>query len=434
MLVLVRLLFVMTVMLSSPSMAITLQPTVRAYDFYSKFGVNTNLNAGDTTSVILSELQYLGIYNIRDSIYSFGYATSFAELAAQGVKLHMDFQGWVNPAPKMSDWLSWLKTYLVVPYPGSVIGVSGPNEVDNTGAAFVYAGLKGIPAANQAQKDLYRGIKADPVLRNIPVDMWPLAFAYSGNDAGQLSAIGDQTKFCDRANLHDYYAADNYNQPTYPVVGDIQVSLQRYLYNVRHVCNRTRFVTTETGWYTPWRTGNNSSGTNEYVQARLLLIDLFDHAMLPYNEEVYLFTLRGGGVTEPEWYGVFYSDNTPKISGTAIRNLMTILNDPGVNASTFTTMGFNYSLSGMPSASGNFMVEKSSGVFDIILWNETPIWNGTTGTQLSIPTNAVTVALPPGSSGSVYDPLQGSAPIATFSNVSSLQVDLNDDPVIVQVH
>jgi hypothetical protein len=48
------------------------------------------------------------------------------------------------------------------------------------------------------------------------------------------------------------------------------------LSNDRQVCNRAKFITTETGWYTPTRASwNNPGGTNEYVQARLLLNDLF---------------------------------------------------------------------------------------------------------------------------------------------------------------
>jgi hypothetical protein len=415
----------------SPAPAVT---AMRAYDFYSKFGINTDINTGQTISSILTDLQYLGLYNIRDSIFSEGYATAFAGLAAEGVKLHMDFQGWVNPAPKMSDWLSWLKNHLVVPYPRSIVGVSGPNEVDNTGAAFVYNGLSGIAAANQAQKDLYNGVKADPVLKNIPIDMWPLAFAYSTNDNDNRSAIGDQTAFCDRANLHDYYAADNYNQPTYPALGDLQISLQQYLKNARQVCNRQSFVTTETGWYTPTRAGWQGSGTNEYAQARLLLNDLFDHAMLPDNKFVYIFTLRWGSAdfSDPG-YGVIHDDGTPKISGTAIHNLMSILNDPSANAATFLPSPLNYSLVGMPSASGNFAIQKSSGAFDIILWNETPIWDNSTVTQISIPTNTVTVSLPSRSSVIVYNPLQGAGPIKTFRGVNQLQVSLNDAPLIIEV-
>jgi hypothetical protein len=46
----------------------------------------------------------------------------------------------------------------------------------------------------------------------------------------------------------------------------------------------------------------------------------------------------------------------------------------------------------------------------------------------------VTASLPPGSSRAVYDPMQqDTTPISTFSDVSKLQVQLNADPLIIQV-
>ncbi len=156
--------------------------------------------------------------------------------------------------------------------------------------------------------------------------------------------------------------------------------------------------------------------------------------MLAANKLVYIFTLRWGTIdfTDPGW-GLMRDDGTPKPSGTAIRNLMTILKDTGATAKTFTPTALSYFLAGMPSASGNFLLQKSNGAHYILLWNETPIWNNATATQLTIPTSTVTVSLPPGSSGSVYDPLQGTAPITTFGNVNELQVHLNDSPLIIEL-
>jgi hypothetical protein len=177
------------------------------------------------------------------------------------------------------------------------------------------------------------------------------------------------------------------------------------------------------------------SGANEYVQARLILNDLFDHAILPYNKFVHIFTLRWGTVdfNDPGW-GLMHDDECmPKISGTAVHNLMAILSDVGGAAQTFTTAGLGYSLTGMPSASGNFLLQKSNGVHQILLWNETPIWNNSTATQVAIPNSAVTISLPPLSSGKIYNPLQGTAPISTFTDVSQLTVMLNDSPLIIEL-
>jgi hypothetical protein len=87
----------------------------------------------------------------------------------------------------------------------------------------------------------------------------------------------------------------------------------------------------------------------------------------------------------------------------------------------------------MPPASGSFAIQKSSGAFDIILWNETPIWANSTATQISIPTNLVTVSLPSRSSVAVYDPVHGAAPIKIGRGVDKLQVSLNDAPLIIEV-
>ena len=97
---------------------------------------------------------------------------------------------------------------------------------------------------------------------------------------------------------------------------------------------------------------------------------------------------------------------------------MAILDDPGTNAATFAPGSLSYSLSGMPSASGNFLVQKSNGAFDLVIWNETSIWSLVSETELSIRTSTVNVSLPSRSSGYVFDPLQGTAPITTFQNVS----------------
>ena len=132
--------------------------------------------------------------------------------------------------------------------------------------------------------------------------MWPLAYGYSST--ATIPVVGNMTAYCDRANMHDYYFPDDYTSPIYDVSGDIQVVIPPYLANYRLVCNRTPWVTTETGWQTPYAgDGMFSKEVNEDVQAKLLLIDFFDHAELTDCQAVYLFALEDGGV--PPGWGVF---------------------------------------------------------------------------------------------------------------------------------
>jgi hypothetical protein len=339
----------------------------------------------------------------------------------------------------MASWISELKSNLVVPYPGQIVGVAGPNEPDNQGFTYTNGvggptGAQGTAGGNAAQPALYAAMKADPALSGIPVDQWPSAFSFSGNFAGNYPNMVDLTGSTDRCNLHDYYSADQTNQPTFPADGPIYNALNDpshgYLANNGQFCHHARYVTTETGWFTPWSSGGQTytSITDEYTQARLILDDFFDHASKTSNELIYIYNLRG-----TNYYGVMKDDGTPKASATAIKNLMTILQDTGSNAATFTPDTLAYSLSGMPSQGGNTVIEKSNRAHDILLWNETPAFNASTGADIAVTPSAVTLTLPPGSSGSVYNPIGGAAPISTFSNIASVNVSLGDAPLIVEV-
>jgi hypothetical protein len=405
-------------------------PVVRAFDFYSKLGVNGNLDSGGSVTNELADMNYLGIKNIRSSIYGASaadannWASTDALLSAQGVRQHIDLQAGAGiPFNLMSDWINALKTYIIMPYGANMVtGVSGPNEVDS-GQYFAYKGLSGIAAANAVQADLYTAMKADPALNGIPVDFWPLAFP------GNFASVGDQTANCDRANLHDYYGVDNSGGQSYG--GIVPVAMQGYLSDERKVCNRSKFITTETGYGSTTCTGCAQSAS-EYAQTRLVLMDMLDHLRNPNLDEVYYFTLRWGAPQTGGNWGLINDDGTPKPSGVAVKNLVALLKDPGATAATFNPGSKSYSLTGMPLNAQNFIIAKSSGAFDIMLWREDQIWNVANATPISLTPAAVTVTFPSSASGSVYDPTVGTSPISTFSNTSTVNVSLGDTPLIIE--
>jgi hypothetical protein len=418
-------------------------PGVRAYDFYSKFGVNGNLDSGGTVAHELADMAYVGIPNIRSSAYNAnsGDAISWMQanalLSAQGIRQHIDVQAAAGvPFGLMSDWISALKTYIVTPYGANMVtGVSGPNETD-TGQYFAYNSLTGIAAANAAQHDLYVAMKADPALSSIPVDMWPLGLYSTGQ-----GVVGDQTASCDRGNMHDYYAVDN-NTPLQGVgpAGDIEQRMANFSASFnfvsyyKGVCNKPVIITTETG-YGSTTCANCDASASEYVQSRLAMTDMLAHASTPYLQEVYYFTLRWGSPGASGNWGLINDDGSPKPSGTAMHNLMAIIKDPGGNAATFTPVALGYSLAGMPALGGAAAIQKSGGASDIILWNETPIWVISSATPVSITPSSVTVSLVATPSAiRVYDPINGgTTPIATYGAVNSIMVSLNDAPLVIEV-
>jgi hypothetical protein len=188
---------------------------------------------------------------------------------------------------------------------------------------------------------------------------------------------------------------------------------------------------------TPWNfdgQGANvySKEVNEDTQAKMAIMDWFDHAKDANCQGFAIYDLSdadGGG------WGIFHTDFTPKQAATNLRDVLAILNDTGPLAGTFTSTGLNYTLSGMPTPSYSFVIEKSNGVFDIMLWDERSNWDTNNGTEPGLTTSTVTINLASPHSGYVYDVIKsGQTPIKTFGSVLQLPVNLNGDPLIIEIH
>ena len=80
------------------------------------------------------------------------------------------------------------------------------------------------------------------------------------------------------------------------------------------------------------------------------------------------------------------------------------------------------------------LMEKSNGAYDIVVWNEPQIWNELTGTEITAPTVNVNVELgKTDTEVEVFDPLVGSTPVQTLTQVNSVQLSITDHPLIVEI-
>ncbi len=110
-----------------------------------------------------------------------------------------------------------------------------------------------------------------------------------------------------------------------------------------------------------------------------------------------------------------------KPSGTFLHNLTTILADSG---SPGATQKLPYTIAGEPSTVHDLLLQKASGQFELVVWDE----------KYSGGTDAVTVQL--GSTlGTVriYDPTVGTGATKTLSNVSSVSLSLGDHPLVIEL-
>jgi hypothetical protein len=130
--------------------------------------------------------------------------------------------------------------------------------------------------------------------------------------------------------------------------------------------------------------------------------------------------------------GLFRVDHSPKPAAVAIHNLTTILADEGKH--DFAPGSLDYSVANLPVTAHSFLIQKSSGAFDIVLWSEPPDWNDQAHVEIFTPPVTATVTIT-GVSGNmaIYDPMVGSQPIQRVRKTSEIAVNLTDHPIIIEV-
>jgi hypothetical protein len=399
---------------------------LRAGDFTASLGVNTHLdpdndsNAYDDISKIVSALSYLGVTDVRDQPNlpgaSGGYfSTAYADLAQIGVKFDFCIG---SSDSDLSTFISDLNA-VEEAHPGSIAAVEGPNEINYN--PFTYDGMTGQPAAVAFQTDMYEAVKADPELKGVAV------YDFT-NGGGDVNASPEPISgLADDANIHVYPA--NGDQPSWYIGTN----------------NTTVYGTTTVGPEVATESGYNTDtawayGVSLDAQAKMTLNDVLDEAQQGVST-TYLYELLDnnpdpGDTSADQHWGLFNYDGTPKPAATALHDLEAILQDTGAGSRSFTTANLPYALSTLPYA-GNSMemeMEKSDGTHDIVLWDEAPLWDQQTQSENVIATTPVTLSLGVAhTSIEVYDPMEGTAPISVFQDVSTISVGLSDHPLVVEI-
>lgn len=399
----------------------------RTTDFLNTLGVQTHIAYLDggyaQIGTIAAELKRLGIRHIRDGISDGpnGAAplSSYIALARQGFTFTI-----LAPDASVVDTASLnarlaLIQRLVEAVPGSVTAIEGANEINNWPVTF--NGVGGLSGAIAMQKALYAAVHGNPAFAGITVDY------FTGYAAGDIGVGPDPSTTPGLADADTQHPYPNFGQaPGFWVDPAIAIP--------NEPGQKGRIVYTETGYSS---NGGTAGGVSLSVQARYTLDLLFD-AMKNGVAETDLYELmdayRTGSPQGNAGFGLFNLDGTAKPVATAIGNLTTILADAGPDAATFQTSAFAPIVTGLPATGRTLVLQKSSGVTDLVVWAEPTIWNQATGTEVAAPAQTVTVDLGGvHQSVSVFDPLVGSAPIRTLTNVRTAQIVVTDHPLILEV-
>ena len=397
----------------------------RAADLIGGIGVDTHIPYTDggyaNIGNVVADLAYLGIDKVRDGISDGAYGSaslsSYIALARAGVTFTFVVGGGTSTTASVDAPLAEIAA-LMAAVPGSVTAVEGPNEINNQ--ALTFNGQAGLAGAVSLQRYLYQAVKGNPALAGVAVDY------FTGYGAGGVAEGPDPGT---TPGLADFDT-----QHPYPHDGEAPagwVDPAAALSNEPGA--KGPFVYTETGYTT---SPTDLYGVDPTVQGKYTLDLLMDTAKAGASG-TYLYQLLDayapGSPQGDDGYGLFNTDNSPKPAAFGIHNLTAILADTGAAATTFTPAVLPYTLSGLPQTGNSLEVAKSDGTTDIVVWAEPTLWNATTKSEVAAPSETVTVALGGLHAVSVYDPLVGTAPIATYGATAAVTLSLSDHPLIIAV-
>jgi hypothetical protein len=240
------------------------------------------------------------------------------------------------------------------------------------------------------QQTQYAAYNANMTWANTPVFANSLAHASSADQLANLSA------YMDYGNMHSYPGGaglpSNVSSSWIPQWNKIDGSKPE--------------VATETGYHT-CPTCTNGVGVSTQAQAKYLarlVLEYFNRGIFRTN--LYELMDEGTSTTDREdnW-GLIKYNGTVKPSFTTLKNLITLLDDPGV---AFTPGRLDYTLTGALTSTHSVLLQKRDGTFYLVLWQEVSSYNTSTKTNTSPAADAVTVTFASSVAGiNVYRPYTG---------------------------
>lgn len=327
---------------------------------------------------------------------------------------------------------------------GALLAVEGANEPNNWG--ITYEGERGggrdswLPIA-KLHRDLYRAVKADPVLKDYPVwslsengaqtDNTGLQFLTIPDGAGTM--MPDGTKYADFANCHNYITHPSWhglhdNQtwlsaspfqdcPVDGLYGNYGLTWARKFpgYTDERLTELPR-VTTETGYAV-----SPQDGVTEHVQGCLYL-NLYLSQFKRGWKHTAMYLLKGrANEPEHEKYAFYTLKNEPKAAARYMHNFTTILAD---RESDKKTGSLAYAIYDRPATTHDLLLQNRDGTFLLVLWGERFGSGGTDDITINFGKRHKELH--------VYDPTVSSEPLREYHNAGSLRVSLSNHPVIVK--
>jgi hypothetical protein len=393
---------------AAPAQLTLLGRPADAEAFINSMGVDVHLGYAGTAyarrQLIFKRLKQLGIHHIRDQIAAINspvLLARFNALARIGIRDTL-----IAGAPNEGPVSTVLRA--AAQLAPDLDAIEGPNEWDLHGGPTWVASLRAY------QRELYRAVKASPVLRRLPV----LAPSVLYGDAEKLGNVAGMANI---ANGHPYALGGSPQTPLFQ-------QEHNYRVNVPH----GPLWVTETGYQTDRKA---STGQPESLEAGLILRTYLEYFTLGV-QRTFVYELADE-VPDPKFrhredhFGLLNSNLSPKPAFTALRNLVALLKDPGPS---FRTPRYVVRVSGDTTGVRTLKLAKRNGSIALVLWRRVLVWNTATLRAAPVSPRSLRIELP-GTAATVrvFAPTHGSRPVQSRRNVRSLQIGLGRDPEVVMI-
>lgn len=413
-------------------------PAARASDFLNSIGANSAVSIrGERLDETARAAAYLGLRWIRSGYEGNLPVEDLIELHRRtGIRFSYGLASGGTDLARLLDGARRLASA------GALLALEGNNEPNNWGVD--YQGEKGgrnlswLPVA-KLQRDLYKEVKSDPVLKKYPVwsisesgaetDNVGLQFLVIPQGAGTLMPAG--THYADFANCHNYMI-----HPAWPGLHDNQTWiaadptsacrvdglygncgvtwLKKYRgYSERELVTLPR-VTTETGV-------TIEGPFTEHVQALLYMsVYLAQFKRGWSHTAIYILRDRSDEAGNQS-FGFYTKDYVPRQAALYLHNLTSILNDGGSR----TRPGkLAYAIPNEPATVHDLLLQKSDGAFELVLWDER-FTGGSDRVRVEFARALPTIR--------VYDPTVGTDPVKTVRRTNFIDLAMSDHPLIVEI-
>lgn len=339
-------------------------------------GINThfgNTSNPYNSSTLITKLDQLNVRHVRDNAHTaYGYG-KLAQLAAFGIDSLLvaddtSVSAASHVAALQNDW---------------AIGVEGLNEPDfnprSYGGLTDNEDIASYLATMAYQHDLYDAIKADGVAASKRV-LSP-AFAHA-RWTPVLGAGGV-------ANPWDLVAGHTYPNGAVPTRGLLDYEDLDALRKLSPTPgdNSSTWIT-ESGYHNltnradgDWQQGISETAAGKYIPR--MIAEYFNRGV----PRTYLYELvdqdTNNATNQEKRWGLLHTDLSAKPAYTAIKNLITLLDDH--TAAPFTPGSLDYTLSGNTAGVHQTLLQKGNGEFYLMLWQDTSSynWQGTESDQSS---------------------------------------------------